>query len=93
MRQFRRVVLPVLAIKGFHCHFRHRSGFQAPGIYINPIRITTRYIKTFDAADFTENMFGNAGIESVLGQKFMTASQAKRRARHDQMEKSAQAAY
>ena len=73
MRQTCRIDFPILAIERFDTHLYNRSRIQAARIDIYALGIAAWNIETLDAANFTKQMFGYAGIESVFSQKFMAA--------------------
>jgi len=59
------VLLPILAIKGYHNNFSNRSRLQAAHIDAVTIGIGSRNIEGFDPAPFAKQMLGHAGIECV----------------------------
>ena len=75
------ILFPVLAIEFIDAD-PLRPGIQTVHIDINTIRIGTRGIKGFDAAGFTESVFGNAGIKTVAAKGFFTGEQIKFTQRH-----------
>ena len=76
MRNLVRILFPVLSVK-----LRDIDGFwpgvQAINVNINPVGIRAWGVKRFDAADLTEGVSGDAGIESIGCQGLDTAQQSE----------------
>ena len=59
------VLLPILAIKGYHNNFSNRSRFQAAHIDTVTVGIGSRNVEGFNPAHLAKQMFGDTGVESV----------------------------
>lgn len=85
------MVFPVTAIKRQDPH-RRRGFDKTSHVDVDTVWIGARGIKRLDAADSTERMLRDAGIEGVSGDMLRTSKQMKPGHRDDQVKKASHAA-
>src|SRR5512141_2607825 len=75
-----------------HAHALDRRWIETTHIDVDTVGVRTRNVEDLDAADLAEPVFGDTGIERVLGQVFGALQQAKARGRHDKVQEPGHAA-
>lgn len=87
VRQFVRMLLPVLPIE-LHDPNQGRLRFKAVDVYVHAIGVRPRHVERLDAADAAESMPGEAGVEPVGGQAFLSRDELELRPGHDQVKEA-----
>ena len=59
------MIFPVAAVEVFDADSRYRRWVQTADVDAHSVGGRSRYVKRFDAADRTEMMLGNTGVEGV----------------------------
>src|SRR5207344_634410 len=66
---FRVLGLPFATIERTNRQLLDRFGIDAPCVHADAIRMRTRHIERFDAADGTKHMLGRVSIETVCSER------------------------
>ena len=83
---FRVLGLPFATIERSNRQLLDRFRIDAPCIHADAIRMRTRHIERFDAADGTKQMLGRVSIETVCSERVVAAKQFESIGRDHEMQ-------
>ena len=66
------VLFPIYPVELTYFDPLDRAGFETAHVDAVAVGIGARHIKGFDAANFTKEMLGDAGVEFIFGEELRT---------------------
>ena len=72
MGELMAVLFPIHAVERTYSNLLDRAGFETAHVDAVAVGIGARHIKGFDAANFTKEMLGDAGVEFIFGEELRT---------------------